>query len=202
MTMELFLKQCQQYFVPYTSDADVHKLSRSVKAHYPKLQQLLEEIGFQQREETIPDVEYIISTNADALSAFRKCVDHIDSETGCNPRQMLILAFSLATSDCFTDPEKDENIQNIIHSLADNHTQKGGCVPGIINRLYTRNIFVNAIAYLEDRVHIEKQITSLSDHSLFAQAAPNVPDAGMGFDLVGQDDPEMMAALEQSLFEF
>ena len=202
MTMELFLKQCQQYFVPYTSDADVHKLSRSVKAHYPKLYKLLQDAGLHQREEAIPDVAYIACTNAEALPAFRKCVDRIDSETGCNPRQMLILAFSLATSDCFTDLQKDENIQNIVHSLADNFTQKGGCVPGIINRLYTRNIFVNAIAYLEDRVHIEKQITSLSDHSMFAQAAPNVPDVGMGFDFIDQNDPEMMAALEQSLLDF
>ena len=163
---------------------------------------LLQDAGLHQREEAIPDVEYITYANADALPAFRKCVDRIDSETGCNPRQMLILAFSLATSDCFTDLQKDENIQNIVHSLADNLTQKGGCVPGIINRLYTRNIFVNAIAYLEDRVHIEKQITSLSHHSMFTHVNPTPPDACVELDLVDQNDPEMMTVLEQSLLDF
>ena len=141
------MKELDRYRVSTTPRSNVHYYSAQIKSLYPGFRTFLQGLT-----QDIPDITASdmldffhrskkgLSDNESsaALASLNAAIStNLDVETGIIPQEIMMLCFKLLRLCTDNDHQAFErSCVTLFRNIASNKMDGGGCIPGIINRLY------------------------------------------------------------------
>ncbi len=170
-----------RFFIPQNQGRmDIHHYSTQVKAHYPRLKAyingILETLSSQQPLDNLlgstPSLDCLIqSAHPQDRDKVKKLIQRlgsntVDRETGIVPRDIITLCLRCIVGN-------QQAIHGLLDCLLNNLNDGGGCMPGIINRLYMSFLYPRAHALQQELTHISHEDADTGTAILASQQADN-----------------------------